>query len=470
MAAIPTPFIQVAQSTLDTLRESLQGDLFAPGDAGYDEARLAWNRATNQYPALILSAASAADIVLAVRFARAEGLGIAVQSTGHGVVTPADGALLVLTSRLADVQVDAESQTAWVGAGAKWGAVLAKTQEFGLAPLLGSSPGVGAVGYTLGGGMGWLARKYGMALDSVLRFEVVTANGRLIEASDAKNPDLFWALRGGGGGFAIVTGMEIQVYPVATVYGGDMLYPIEVAREVYTRYRDWIASAPDALTSSIVTMNFPPAPPVPEPLRGKSGVILRGCYAGPVEEGEALFHHWFDWIPPIMSSFRVMPFTEVASISKDPEGPMPGVVSGAWLRDLDDETIDTLLSYAISDNGSSPLTVTEVRHAGGAISRVAPGATPFGHRDAPLVLSLIGSAATPERQAVTQEYMDEFKRALEPHLSGVYMNFLGAHEAHARTAEAYSGEAYRRLMAVKAAYDPDNALRFAFPIPPAVAG
>jgi len=462
-----TPALRIAQAPLETLRDALQGDAFAPGDAGYDEARLAWNRVVDQRPALIVSAASAADIVQAVRFARAEGLPVAVQATGHGVIVPANNALLVLTARLTDVQVDAESQTAWVGAGAQWGLVLDKAQDVGLAPLLGSSPGVGAVGYTLGGGMGWLARKYGMSLDSVLRFEVVTADGRLIEASAQKNSDLFWALRGGGGGFAIVTGMEIRLYPVAAVYGGDMLYPIEAAKDVYTRYRDWLASAPDELTSSIVTINFPPIPQLPEFLRGKSGVILRGCYAGPVAEGEALFRSWREWMPPLMSSFRAMPFREVASISKDPEGPSPGLASGAWLRDLDDETIDTLLSYAISDQGSSPLTITEVRHCGGAIARVAPDAAAFGHRDAPLVLSLIGMAPTPERQQVMLEYMAEFKQALAPHLDGVYMNFVGGDEARARTTEAYSDAAFRRLMDIKARYDPENIFRHSYDIPPA---
>ncbi len=465
MAAMPTTLMHITQTSLDALRAAIQGAVIAPDDPEYDEARLAWNRVVDQHPALIVRAQTAADIVEAVRFARGAGMGIAVQSTGHGVVVPADDAMLILTSRLLDVAIDAESQTAWVGAGAKWGQVLEKAQAVGLAPLLGSSPGVGVVGYTLGGGMGWLARKYGMALDSVLRFEIVTADGRLIEASESKNSDLFWALRGGGGGFAIITGMEIKLYPVATVFGGDMVYPIEVAREVYTRYRDWIATAPDELTSSIVTMNFPPIPQVPEILRGKSGVILRGCYAGPVDEGQALIQGWYDWMPPLVSSFRAMPFGEVASISKDPLQPSPGVSSGGWLTDLDDEAIDTILRYAVASNGS-PLTVTEVRHAGGAIGRVAPDANAFGHRDAPLVLSLIGMAPTPERKARMEQYMAEFKQALAPHLAGVYMNFLGGAEARARTQDAYSEATYRRLMAIKARYDPDNVFRYAFAIDP----
>ncbi|NLE53080.1 MAG: hypothetical protein GX613_16905, partial [Chloroflexi bacterium] len=252
-----------------------------------------------------------------------------------------------------------------------------------------------------------------------------------------------------------------------TVYGGDMLYPIEVAREVYTRYRDWIKDAPDDLTTAIVTMNFPPIPQVPDFLRGKSAVILRGCYVGPVEEGEALFQSWLEWMPPIASSFRAMPFTEVASISKDPQAPTAAAESGAWLRDLDDETIDTILQYAISREGSSPLVITEVRHVGGAVSRVAANANAFGHRDTPLVLNLIAMLPSADLQGAAEAYMAGFKQALGAHLAGSYMNFLGAYEAQEQTVNAYSQDAYRRLTAVKAAYDPDNLFRFSFPIPPA---
>jgi FAD/FMN-containing dehydrogenase len=222
----------------------------------------------------------------AVRFANVEGLAVAVQSTGHGTVRPANDSLLILTSGMKEIRVDAAGQTAWVGAGAKWGMVLDEAQRLGLAPLLGSSPDVGVVGYMLGGGYGWLGRKYGMAADSVRLFEVITADGQLRCASAAENSDLFWRLRGGGGGLGIVTGIETQLYPVTTVYGGNLFCPIEMAREVFQRYRDWIASAPDELTSSILLMNFPPLLDVPEAFGGQSFVMVRGCYSGPVEEGE----------------------------------------------------------------------------------------------------------------------------------------------------------------------------------------
>jgi FAD/FMN-containing dehydrogenase len=437
-------------------------------DAHYDDARRAWNLAVDQYPAVIVVAASASDIVKAVRFAREENLGIAIQSTGHGVVRPANDGLLIITSRMNNVHIDADAQTAWVDAGVKWGAVLERAQAFGLAPLLGSSPDVGVVGYTLGGGMGWLARKYGMAADSVLVFEMVTADGRLVRASANDNSDLYWALRGGGGGsFGIVTGMEIKLYPVSTVFGGNLIYPANMAKAVMMRYRDWIANAPDELTSSIVLMNFPPIPAVPEFLRGKSAVIVRGCYVGPVEEGEALIQPWLDWQAPLANMWRAMPFAEVATISNDPEDPMPGMATGGWMRVLSDAAIDTLIKYGVSVNGSSPLAVTEVRHTGGAVARVDKHANAFGNRDASLVLSLIGATPTPDArermESHTQAMKDELRTAMT---GGAYLNFLDGKEAADRTQDAYLPESYQRLMAVKASYDPENLFRYGFNIPP----
>jgi FAD/FMN-containing dehydrogenase len=236
---------KIETKPLAQLRASISGQVITPEDTGYNAARQAWNLAVNQHPALIVIAQTADDIAEAVRFADAQDLSIAVQATGHGVIREASDSLLLVTSQLTDVRVDPSTRTAWVSAGAKWGRVLAQTQPFGLAPLLGSSPDVGAIGYTLGGGMGWLARKYGLSTDSVNRFELVTADGEIIRASREENADLSWGLRGGGGNFGVVTGMEIRLYPVTTVYAGNLYYPAQNAREVYAHYRQWIATAPD---------------------------------------------------------------------------------------------------------------------------------------------------------------------------------------------------------------------------------
>jgi FAD/FMN-containing dehydrogenase len=446
----------VTYGALDLLKAHTQGKVIVVGDEGYEDARKAWNLTVDQHPAVIVAPNSVIDVVEAVLFAREEGLSVAVQSTGHGVVRPADDSLLLLTSNMDQVRVDADTRSAWVEAGVKWGKVLAEAQQHGLAPLLGSSPNVGAIGYTLGGGMGWLARKYGLAADSVLCFELVTPEGRLIYASANENSDLYWALRGGGGNFGVVTGIKIRLFAVEMVYGGRVTYPIELAREVFARFRDWAAAAPDELTASIVIMNMPPLPQVPEPMRGKSFISVLACYSGPMEDADDLFRVWNEWKPAVMNSFGAMPFSEVASISADPEQPMPGLSTGAWLSDLNDDTVEILLRNVVSVNGSSPIGMTEIRLAGGAVSRATRYETALGHRDSPFVLHSAAMIASPERMAPVKAFMAQFKAELDAHINGVYMNFLGGEEARQRTAQAYSPEGLARLKAVKAAYDPDN--------------
>ncbi len=458
---------RVENDPLAALKECVQGQVITPTDPGYAEARLGWNRSVDQYPAVIVIAAGPGDVGEAVQYARRQGMGIAVQSTGHGLAMAADHAVLIVTSHLKELHVNPAERTAWVGAGLKWGEVLARTQEYGLAPLLGSSPGVGVVGYTLGGGLGWLGRKYGLAADSVLSFELVSVDGLAYRASAGENPDLYWGLRGGGGSFGIVTGMEIRLYPVETVYGGNLYYPGALAREVMQRYREWIRSAPEALTSSVALMNYPPVPQAPEILRGKSFAIVRGCYAGPVEEGAALLQSWRDWKAPLIDDFKAMPFSDAAKISNDPVNPMPSKATGAWMRELSDAAIDTLVRYTIPRDGPPAITFSEVRHAGGAIARVAPGESAFSRRDAELLLSCVGMAPTPEAYARLGRLTDQMKAELAPALTGgAYMNFFSGMEARRRTQEGYSAEAFRRLRALKAKMDPQNLLRFGFDIPP----
>ena len=443
--------------TSSELATRVQGQVIAPGEARYDALRAAWNLTVDQYPALIVAAESAADIAAAVRYAREADLKVAVQATGHGVIRPANDSLLILTSNMTDVRVDAEARTAWVSAGAKWAKVLEAAQAVGLAPLLGSSPDVGAIGYTLGGGMGWLARKYGLSIDSVNCFEVVMANGNLVEASTQQNTDLFWGLRGGGGGLGVVTGMEIRLYPVSQFYGGNLYYPIDLAPALFARYRDWIASAPDELTSSIVIMNYPPLPFFPEPLRGKPIAQIRGAYCGPIERGEALLNFWREWHAPLIDDFAVRPFSDIAKVSNDPVDPMPGLSSGAWLKDLSDETLATLIDHGAATTGPKPVMVTEVRHAGGAIARVDPHTNAYSHRFAQHSLEVIGAAPTREAQTAFHAHVAQLKHALQSHLTGgVYLNFLEGADALTHSRDGFSPEAYRRLQTLKALYDPDN--------------
>lgn len=462
-----TVLSRVANADAEALQNQIAGQVILPEDERYEEARLAHNRSIDQRPALIVSALTAADIAAAVRFAREQGLAIAVQSTGHGVPVAADGALLILTGRLQSLKIDPELQTARIGAGLRWGEVLAETQRFKLAPLLGSSPLVGVVGYSLGGGLGWLARKHGIAADSVLRIELVTMTGEIIRASAEEHADLFWALRGGGGSFGIVTAIEVRLFPVSTVYGGNLVYPGEMAREVMRRYRDWIAALPEEMTTSVMLINFPPIPQVPDVFRGKSFVMVRGCYAGPVEAGAALVQSWRDWQAPLIDDFGEMAFAQVAKISNDPTNPAPSKTTGAWMRELSDAAIDTLVQYARPRATPPGLTAVEVRHVGGAMNRAPADLNAFSHRDADLLLFAVGSTPTPELVSAMRVYTDAMLRDLQPALTGgVFLNFTGLQEARDRTRAGFAAGVFERLQAVKAKYDPENCLRFGFDIAP----
>ncbi|MDX1435661.1 MAG: FAD-binding oxidoreductase [Anaerolineales bacterium] len=452
--------------TASTLQKRISGQVIEPGDPSYDQARSAWNLSVDQKPALIVIPENVADLIVAVEHATDAGIGVAVQATGHGVSQPADGRMLILTRAMKEVRINPVDRTAWIEAGARWGEVLEKSQRFGLAPLLGSSPDVGAIGYTLGGGMGWLARKFGLAVDSVRRFELVAATGDFIQASPSENPDLFWGLRGGGGGLGIVTRMEVDLYPVSRVYGGNLFYPASIAGQVYRRYREWIETVPDELTSSIVLMNYPPTPELPEPLRGQSFIIVRGCFCGPIlNDGVKLLQYWRDWQAPLMDEFKPMPFSDVAAISNDPPDPVPGRSTSAWLSGFHDEAIEALIDYGFPGPGGPPLAVTEVRHAGGAIARVDPETTAYSLRQARHLLQLIGITPTPDLSDQLVQYTTALLEALEPHLDrGVYMNFLEGEESRRRVREGFSTEAYNRLAELKARYDPDRRLHAGFAI------
>ncbi len=454
---LETPFTE--------LQMQVQGQVITPTDPAYETARLAWNRRVDQYPAVIVAAESAQDVATAVTFARQHNLSVAVQATGHGNVRPADNCLLILTQEMKDVVINPIGQSAYIEAGVKWGTVLAAAQKHGLAPLLGSSPTVGAVGYTLGGGLGWLGRKYGLSLDNVIQFELVTADGQRRQVSNAENSDLFWGLRGGGGSLGIVTSMVIRLFPITQVYAGNLYYPAHMAQEVFRYYRDWIDDVPDELTSSVLVINLPPLPELPEIMRGQTFAVVRGCYCGAVAEGAALVQQWRNWQKPLIDDFKSMPFSEAATISNDPVDPLPGFNSGAWLNDLSDSAIETIVQYAIGFNGPSPLIFAEVRHAGGAIGRMEEETAVYGNRDAELLLSLVGIAPTIEVYQQLVTYAGELKEALRPSLTGgVYMNFLEGVESQQRIRDGLTTGGYDRLVKLKSKHDPNNLLSYSFNI------
>ncbi len=446
------------------LRQKVMGSVLTRDDSRYEQTRRGWNLSINQYPALILVASDAADVAAGVQFARDNDMGIAVQSTGHGMLYPADDNLLIVTTLLSSVSIDPETQTARVGAGVIWNKVLNAAAEYGLAPLLGSSPNVGVIGYTLGGGMGWLARKYGLAADSVLAIEIVTPDGVQRRASTTENAELFWGLRGGGGNFGVVTAMEFKLYPVKTIYGGSITYPAENATDVLRFFSSWIETVPDELTASAVLVKFPDLPQVPEPMRGKKLISLEAAYVGDAADGAALIQQWLDWRMPIMNSFAEMPFTEVAKISNDPVEPLPSYSSGELLDDLSDDVIDVIVKFATDDR--SPMIFNEIRHGQGAIASADRTANAIGNRDAKLYLRMGGVAPTSEVYQYMDAYVGEYKQALRPYLQGgMYLNFMDGGEASTRSRDAYTAGTYRRLGALKATYDPQNLFRYSFTIP-----
>ena len=458
----------VIDPLVSELRTQIDGSVIVAGDPDYDAARQIWNLALEHRPRMIVACANTSDVAVTMRLASRESIGVSVMATGHGVARVADDAIVILTRSLQQLDIDPVTQTARVGAGVKWGAVLAEAQEYGLAPLLGSSGDVGAVGYTLGGGIGWLARKYGLSADHVRSFEVVTVDGAVLNVSSSEHPDLYWALCGAGTGtFVVVTAMEIDLVPVTEVYAGTLLYPAEDATDVMARWRDWIGSAPDELTSSVVLMNFPPMDLVPEPLRGGSFVMVRGCWCGPLDQGAAQLAYWRKWRTPAMDMWGPMPFAAAETISNDPADPMPSRSTTEWLRHLDDALIADLVRFAFTD-GVPPVTMLEIRHVGGAVADPPPDATSYGNRVAELLLFAVGILPFPEARPAVDAHLEALTAALRPHVTGgAYLNFLDGPDRRTRTRSAMTSAAWARLCAIKQAFDPQNLLGYGLDIPTA---
>jgi hypothetical protein len=462
----------IASSTLDAFRAGLRGAAYAPGEAGYDEVRKAWNLNAYQHPALVVMAAGAADVIAAVRLARDEGLGVGVMATGHGVASPCDGGILINTSRMKGVRVDPEAQTARVEPGALWADVISEAQVFGLAGLVGSSSSLGVVGYTMGGGFGWLGRKYGFNADSVVEAEVVTADGELLRASAEENADLFWGIKGGAGNFGIVTSLEFSLYPLTHIYGGNLFYPIEKAPEVLELYARWIETLPDEFTTAVVFLNFPPIPEIPPYLRGRSFVAVRGAYSGEsLDEGKELMRYWYEGFgEPDVDDMRVRPYAEMDAISMDPVDPVRAEVRVERLKDLSPEAISALVEVAGAGSGS-PLIVLEIRHLGGALGREPAQPSAIGHRDSRFIMEAIGATPTPEVAELVRVHHARVAEAVRPFTTGAtYVNFLDLEEATPeRVKAAYSPEVWERLVALKDRYDPENLFRFGRNIPPSSA-
>jgi FAD/FMN-containing dehydrogenase len=450
-------------STLETLRAGLRGTAHAPGEEGYEEASRAWNLAAYQQPALVVVAKGAADVMAAVRFAREGGLGVGVMATGHGVGAACDGGVLINTSNMRGVRVDPVARTARVEAGALWTDLIHESQVHGLAGLLGSTSYVGIVGYTAGGGFGWLGRKYGFNAASMTEADLVTADGELVRVSAEEHPELFWGLGGGGGNFGIVTSLKFDLYPIGTLYGGNLIYPVEKAKEVLDAYARWSAELPDEMSTGVAFLNVPPLPALPEPLRGKSVITVRGCYCGESPgDGEELVRPMREELgEPIMDTFGMMPYAAMDSISMDPVDPMGARQHSEMLSDLSPEAIEALVEVAGAGSGS-PLIVLEIRQLGGALERTADRLSTMGKGGSKFIMNGVGPAFTPEMAERVVAYLARVTEATRPFQTGdTYVNFMELGGASAeRVKAAYAPEDLERLVALKDRYDPQNVFRF----------
>ena len=435
---------------------AIDGTIATPSDANWDEARTAWNLAADQRPAAVAIVESADDVAAVARFAAENGLNIAGQGTGHGAGPLApflDGAILVKTHRMRGIEVERETGTARVEAGVLSAELGKAANEHGLVSMPGSSPDVGVIGYTLGGGFSWFGRRHGFACNHVVAIDLVTADGEARTVDADNDPDLFWAMRGGGGGYALVTALHLRLLPLAEVYGGILIFPAEVGADAVRTYRDWAEEAPEEFTSVVRFVTPPPIPDVPEPLRGKPLLTIDGAFIGSKEEGDDLIAPLRSIGEPIMDSFAPMQSAGLSFIHMDPENPVPGIGDGMTLRELSDEAIEAWIGVAGIDSGS-PLLLSEIRHAGGALGREDANGGALSKLEADWAMYSVGMPMTPKLGEAIPAHINRIEEAMAPWgADGGYFNFS---DRPKRVDHILPADVCARLREVKAKWDPDN--------------
>jgi len=434
----------------------IDGRIATPADPDWDGARLAWNLAADLRPEAVVFAESAGDVAATVGFAAANGLKVAGHGTGHGAgaLPPLEGTILLKTERMRGISIDAEERTARVEAGVLSLELAEAAGEHGLSFLPGSSPDVGVTGYTLGGGLSWLGRQYGFACNSVSGIDVVTADGERRSVTANDEPDLFWALRGGGGSCAIVTALHVSLLPIAEVYGGILIFPAELGPGAFRAYRDWAATAPEEITSVIRLLRPPPVPDVPEPLRGVPLITIDGCFTGGREAGDELIAPLRALGEPIMDSFGPMPAAGLCRIHMDPEQPVPGLTAQAPIAELSDEAIEAFVANGPGPETGSTLLLAELRHLGGALARRGEGAGALDKLDFPFVLEAVGALMAPDAGETVPRDLARLEEAMAPFRApGGYFNFV---DSPCDVDSILPAEVCSRLVEVKRAWDPDE--------------
>jgi FAD binding domain-containing protein len=432
---------------------SIRGRIAVPEDSDWDEARQPWNLAADQRPAAVALVESADDVVKVVGFARDNDLKMAGQGTGHGAVPlgALDDAILIKTSRMRRIDVSGDS--ARVEAGVLAEEIGGAAHEKGRSWLPGTSPNVGVTGYSLGGGLSWLGRKYGWACNSISAIELVGADGEPRTVDAGSDPDLFWALRGGGGGYAIVTALHLDLVPVTEAYAGSILFPPEHTAEGLRRYRDWAAEAPEEVSSLVRMLNLPPIPDIPEEIRGKKWFAITACFLGSKEDGEKLMAPLREIGEPVMDMFDQVPTPALSRIAMDPEPPVPGLGHHATLSELPDECLDAIMA-ASGPETDSPLLQTEIRQLGGALGRPAENGGALNKLDAEFVLFGVGMLMDPAMHDPLEGSLDTLVDAIKPwRAEGGYFNYA---ERTCDVDAILPAETCERLAHVKRSWDPEN--------------
>jgi FAD/FMN-containing dehydrogenase len=443
------------------LAAQVAGPVLLPGDDGYADECGIYNLARVLEPALIAGVTSEADVQAAVRFAAWRGLSVAVNNTGHGVDRAGHGAVLVSTRRMNAVTIDPQNRTVRIEPGARWGQVINQASQLGLAPMNGSSPTVGPIGYSLGGGLSvpW-SRCKGYAADHIVSLDVVTADGLLRHVTADSDPELFWALRGGKSNFGVVTAMVCELFPQTRLYGGGVWFAIEHAPEVVPAWREWVETLPEEATTSIAGQRLPALPVLPPPLRGASVLHLRFTHLGSAAVGEQLFAPMRAIAPAVLDTVAEMPYASIGMVHMDPPDPIPYWDRTMMFADLPTEAVDEFVALT-GPASDCPLMLAEIRHLGGAMDRepAVPNAVPT--RGLPYVLFAAGMGG-PDQEDRMRGYLAKLIRGLEPWSAGRLMvNFLSADEATTpeQLRVVYGEERYDRLARIKRTYDPSNAFR-----------
>jgi FAD/FMN-containing dehydrogenase len=439
--------------------------ILMPGDPGWDDARRAWNLAVDQHPAAIALPESAHDVVVAIGFARERGLRVAAQGTGHNArpLGSLEDTVLVKTARMRQVTINPVARIARAEAGAVWHEVVEAAAEHGLAALAGSSPDVGVVGYTIGGGISWLGRSYGLAANNVEAIELVTADGRLVRADACTEPDLFWALRGGGGSFGVVTAIELRLFPIAEVYAGQLWWPGESASEVLQAWRNLTQSdPPEEFTSATGVMRFPAAPDIPGHLRGRSFAIITVIHLGAPAEADALLAP-LRALGPVTDTVQTIPAAGLLHLHMDPDHPVPSVADWLMLASLPAEAIEEFVR-AFGSEACQALMAVELIHVGGEMKRTRPGNGALAAIDADYALFAGGMAPTAQAVSAVASAVTAAHAAMSPWAARqMYLNLA---DTRRDPASFWTPEAYDRLRRIKAAVDPNDLIRSNHPVPP----